>query len=804
MQVYFDVDRLFGHGKGPLLDQIRLNLEAVASERVSASGSTLPNQHEVSDTTLAWRFPAKFLSRAAGAAYSLFCMDWCGYGVEQRSPTEAAKWLRLSAENGYTLAMAQCAKLNHRLRIGLPEPLERSWLVLSVQNGCKPAMAALRARDPLAYAEARGYYKTRFWASCHGLSDRFISELQSANMSVFCEGKHPQASFTKYADNLLHCAAMIGAEVAVKYCLDAGRVGIDAINSRGETAFFLSCKSGHNRVSSLLLASGADPRVCNHFGENALHWLESFEDESVAEYAADLVRRGLDIHQQSRLDESFMDDTAREYLHRHVSGTPLHRAVEAGNSLLVGILLHLGADPSYGACGYTPLCHAVRNHDQGILEQLFDYPMSKGINDTLSNRSGSAVWTFISRAIRPQDRYLLLHYIHDGYHDFDTAHAILNFLIQKGASLAGGTYDAFYLAITRRDHAAVDFLLSRGYGDVSLQLPAPTASAVVTASRSPLSMAAVDLDLTMAEILLRHGADPESPTIWLAGTDSPETIPALHSLMRHAGGPRAIAFARILINAGANVNSVLRHDPRENPLSRALVHGCFDMASFLVSHGARIDSPAPRLELWPQATGLGLLAVCNMLDRSMYRAYNFLVTHPQANLPLWVRLDAETVFHSLFKAKEMLRRHIDPDNIADIFRVLRRRFPELETLLIRDICGWTALHHAVFTANLAGVRLLLGAGCDPRIRVKREPRRIWQHARGWMVGRDAADLTVEDAYEVLWEATELHEGRSAVDMARDGIYDEIPLPVRDDADELEEFTDRRRQITSLLSTYGVR
>ena len=804
MQVYLDVDRLFRGGKGPLPDQIRLNLEAVASKRDSASGVTLPDQHEVSDTKLAWRFPSKFLSRAAGAAYSLFCMDWCGYGVEKRSPTEAAKWLRLSAENGYTLAMALCAKLNHRLRIGLPEPLERSWLVLSVQNGCKPAMSALMARDPLAYAEARGYYKTRFWASCHGLSDRFISELQSANVSVCCEGKDPRASFTKYADNLLHCAAMIGAEATVRYCLDAGRVDLDAVNARGETAFFLSCKSGHGRVASLLLTSGADPRVCNHFGENALHWLESFEDESVAGYAADLVRRGLNIHQQSRLDESFMDDTVREYLHRHVSGTPLHRAVEAGNSLLVGILLHLGADPSYGACGYTPLCHAVRNHNQGILEQLFDYPMSKGINNTLSSRSSSAVWTFISRAIRPQDRYVLLHYIHDSYHDFGTAYAILNFLIQKGASLAAGTYDAFYLAITRRDHAAVDFLLSRGYGNVSLQLPASTASGAVTASQSPLAMAAADLDLNMAEILLRHGADPESPAIWLAGTNSPETIPALHILMRHGWGPKAIAFARILINAEANVNSVLRHDPRENPLSRALVQSCFDMASLLVSHGARIDPPAPGLGLCPQPTGLGLLAVCNMLDWSMYRAYEFLVTHPQANLPLWVRLDAETVFHSLFKAKEMLRRHIDPDNIAAIFRVLRRRFRELETLLIRDLYGWTALHHAVFTANLAGVRLLLEAGCDPRMPVRREPRRIWQHARDWMVGRDVADLTVEDAYEVFWEEFELHEGRSAVDMARDGVYDEIPLPVRDDADELEEFMDRRRQITSLLSAYGVR
>ncbi|KAK0616378.1 hypothetical protein B0T14DRAFT_497638 [Immersiella caudata] len=792
-RVYLDVDKFCSRGMGPLLGQTRSDLEKIASTREPISNSTLPDQG--SDARLAWRFPAKFCSRAAGAAYSLFRMHYYGYGVEE-SPTEAARWLRLSAENGYTLAMALCAKLNHRLRIGLPEPLVRAWLVLNAQNGSKPAMSALRARDALAYAEARSHYKARFWASCHGLSDQLISELQSPEASVSCQGKAPQASYTKYADNLLHCAAMIGAEAVVRYCLGAGCVDIDAANSRGETAFFLSCKSGHGRVASLLLTSGADPCVCNQFGENALHWLESFEDEDVAGYAADFVRRGLNIHQQSELDESFMDDTAREYWHRHVRGTPLHRAVEAGNSLLVGILVHLGADPTCGACGYTPLCHAVRNHDQDMIQQLFDYPMSKGINHILSSRNSSDAWTFISRAIRPRGRDLLLHYIHDEYHDVHTAHTVLNGLVQRGASLVAGTYDAFYLAITRRDHAAVDFILSCGHGNHSLQLKASAASAVAV-STSPLAMAAGDLDVKMAEILLRHGADPESPAVWLAGTDSPETIPALHMLMRHAWGANAIPFARALINAGANVNSVLRHDPRENPLSRALTQSCLDMASFLVSQGARIDPPVPGGEYAPP-TGLELFAICNTLDRSMYSAYELLATHPQAELPLWVRLDAVTVFHSLFKAKEMRRRHIDQDNIAAIFRVLRRRFPKLETLLIRDLSGWTALHHAVFTANLVGVRLLLEAGCDPMMQIRREPRRVWQYARGWMVGRDA-DFTVEDAYKTCWEDLELHEGRSAVDMASNGIYDEIPLPVRDDPDELDEFLNRRRQITSLLT-----
>lgn len=317
-------------------------------------------------------------------------------------------------------------------------------------------------------------------------------------------------------------------------------------------------------------------------------------------------------------------------------------------------------------------------------------------------------------------------------------------------------------------------------------------------SASPLALATLQLDVQMAEVLLRHGADPESAMIWLAGTSTPEAIPALHLLLKNAWGPEALSFAKLLVSAGANVNSVLPHDPRDIPLARALSQSFFDIASFLISQGARMDPPSPGHH-HPRVTGLALLAVNNILDRSLHSIYEFLISHPAADIPLWVRVNAETVFHSLFKTKEIYRRNIDADNIAAIFRVLKTRFPERETLLIRDIKGWTALHHAVFNANLVGVKLLLEAGCDPKAEIRRERERVWEFAKGLVTD----EVTVQEAYEMAWEELESNEGMSAVGMAREGVFEEVPLPVRDDPEEMEESLGRRKEIHHLLVGWEV-
>ncbi|KAK4158968.1 ankyrin repeat-containing domain protein [Cladorrhinum sp. PSN259] len=538
-------------------------------------------------------------------------------------------------------------------------------------------MSTLRTKDPGAFMEARSYYKTRFWAFCHGLTNDFISQLQVSDWQRFSADKDPRSGFTRLRDNLLHCAALVGSETVARYCLDAGNVDINAVNLRGETALFLSCKSGHSHIVKLLLARGANPCVCNCVSENVLHWLESFEDEDVAIYAAEFVRSGVNILQQSQLDEMFMENIAREYFHRYVPGT----------------------------------------------------------------------------------------------------------------------HDALHIAILRWDHITADFLLSHGYGKLSLQTPISSTRVAKPMSMFPLALATLHQDVQMANILLSHGADPESPMIWLAGTSSPQAIPALHLLLKTAWGAEAFSLAKLLVCFGANVNSVLPHDPRETPLSRALSERYFDIASFLISQGTYLNPPTPGHH--PQITGLALFAVNNILDRSLYSIYEFLIPHPDTDIPFWVRVNVETVFHSLFKTKEVYRRNLDADNIGAIFRMLRRRFPERESLMIRDIRGWTALHHAVFNANLAGVRILLEAGFDVKMAIRREKEKVWELVKGWVVGRDDG-VQVEEVYGEIWEEWGFYEGMSAMEMARKEIFEEVPLPVRDDPEEMGEFLERRREIGRLF------
>ncbi|KAK0725097.1 ankyrin repeat-containing domain protein [Lasiosphaeris hirsuta] len=807
-RIYLEISTLFAH-RGLLNSRVRPDLQVAARAQTAGRTGLPPASPQMGDPTLPWRFPSKFSSRPAGATYALFCMYFFGHGhghghdAERPSAAEAGRWLRLSAESGHTLAMALCARLNKQLGIGLPAAVEHSWLMLSAQNGSRPAMAALRNKDARGYVESRDIYKTRFWGLCHGLSEQLISDLLAMGAKfASSHGRNPRSSLSDHGDNLLHCAALMGSEAIVRHLLDAHGADVNAVNSRGETAFLLACKSGHGAVVDLLLDRGADATICNAYGDNALHWLDSFEHDAIAHYAADFVRRGLDINKVSRLDDSFADPIARRYLHRLVGGTPLHRAVEVGNMLLVDALLRLGADACHGDRGLTPVCRALKNHNADMARQLFSRPMSKDINTTIPNVDGTAAFTFLSRPIIDKKDAVLLHYIHDAYSHDDATKDIMAWLVRRGAKLAGGSHDALYLAVSRMDSSAAEFLLSAGYGNLTSQI---TLDDQLTAT--PLALAVMKGDARMVRTLLHHGADPESSMMRFPGIE-PEEFPALWLCVKDGCEANSLAVAAALIAAGANVNRAVQHDNRESPLSRALAQSHFDMSRLLIEHGAQVDHPPPTPppSFKPPVTVLKLLSSTNILDRGLYRAYEFLLAHPGADLPLWTVVGWETVFHSIFKTKEIRRRNIDPDNLGAIFHMVRRRFPNLSTLAARDIQGWTPLHHAVFYANTVGVRLLLSAGCDPRDQIVRDRKRVRAAVRMLFHANlvEYTEADVREMHEHLDEdVVHSHEGRSALDMARDDIFDEIPPSVRDVPDEYDEFVERRRDIKSLLASWGL-
>ncbi|MBI3441342.1 MAG: ankyrin repeat domain-containing protein [Proteobacteria bacterium] len=108
----------------------------------------------------------------------------------------------------------------------------------------------------------------------------------------------------------------------------AGRRGVC-----GNTALMWACQGGHVKVATVLLAAGADPKVTNMLGENALHLLQNFRTDDLAavDLAEQLVAAGADVNA------------------RNIWGaTPLMMALQSdqeGYLSVAGKLLELGADP---------------------------------------------------------------------------------------------------------------------------------------------------------------------------------------------------------------------------------------------------------------------------------------------------------------------------------------------------------------------------------------------------------------------------------------------------------------------------
>jgi len=664
-------------------------------------------------------------------------------------------------------------------------------------------MSTLKARDYGAFLECRRIYKTRFWALCSGVPSEVIDELQSTNHSQ--EERHlisvvgdPRSALSEYGDNLLHCAAMTGCAAAVHRCIDVYGMGVNDTNKRGETALFLAFRSGHKAVVDLLLNRGADPTIYNKYSENLMHWLGSFDDDSVIDDATKLVAGGLDLHQEAEKDESLMDSVAASYFHRTCPGTPLHRAVQLDNSFLVAVLLHLGADSGRVSHGGTPLCRAVMSHNLGILKLLLDFPLSRNINEAIWNVSRTASFTTLQKAIRDNHESERLFYTNDSYTPNCTKE-ILEILTRNGAGLLGGSQDTLFLALARRNYAATEFLLSSGSWDLEsqLQLSGRRGEADHVAG-TPLGLCVIARDGVLVDMLLRHGANPNGKIQRQWGTDPEAELSPLFICVTTGGGV-AERIARALIKAGADMEAFSLKDPRETPLSRALSFGYFRLASLLVEHGARLDgSPVAR---WPNYTPLKLLFIYNILDQSMYRAYEFLISHPAAHIPFWAEVNLETVFHSLFNVAERRRRNIDPNNIRAIFNLLRRQFPQHDITTLCAPSGWKLIHLAVYHVNLVGVQLLLEVGCDPRERIEIDYAQCWTLAKSFPQASES-DEKLQELYEEILEVMKkwrnIPEGTSAVDIARGDLFVEIPLFVRDNPDEYEEFQARRREIKRLL------
>jgi len=315
---------------------------------------------------------------------------------------------------------------------------------------------------------------------------------------------------------------------------------VNTLDDRGRTPLMLAANAGFEDVVERLLRDGADPHAVANDGANALHY------------------------------------GAAGGMYRH--SDPREFSVNIG---VVELLLDAGADASsVDRDGVTPIIGACT---AGSIETV-----------SLLREAGADI------TVKPDNsRGCLLRAVKSGQEAF-----IRWLIMESGASINAGT--ALSSALFKRDPEMFALLLELG-GDPVWLIQRDRPSLAVRLTGNTPQMTAMRESLIASgraarafaaggyrelQELGRGSPDPERLHHLLAMGVDPNAADqhantTLHSLARFATGSIGIAGARILIDAGANVDA-LGHDDR-TPLGVAANNGNLETLEFLISEGADVN-----------------------------------------------------------------------------------------------------------------------------------------------------------------------------------------------------------------------
>jgi ankyrin repeat protein len=374
----------------------------------------------------------------------------------------------------------------------------------------------------------------------------------------------------------------------------------------------------------------------------------------------------------------------------------LHWAIRADEVQIASLLLKAGADPNAETrLGVTPLYIAAQNGSAEIIKSL----LAAGANANKVDRA--------------------------------TGESILMTAIRSGST------------------ASVQALLSSG---------ADANAAEAQLRATPLMLAAEYGHADMVRALLDRGADlhartrtgatpePKLPCIDKAGCGShgvgiirgglPEQgirapIPGAMTPLMYAAREGHIDAAKLLIEAGADVNEVDKNDI--NPLLMAISNNHIDMARFLIDRGANINA----VDSYGRTP---LFAAIEMRDVDLhYVTFQHMVTED----------DRKVIFDFI---AFLLDRHVDPNIRVKEVPPLRRWMYLLGgSLAWVDFTGQTPFILASLSGDMATMRLLLQHGADPKIHTFQGTNALMAAAGvNWVV-----DQTFTEGEKSLLEAVKL-------------------------------------------------
>ena len=347
-------------------------------------------------------------------------------------------------------------------------------------------------------------------------------------------GADPNGSVLAHGETALMMAARSGSVDAVRVLLDHG-AQVNAVEDlRGTTAIMWAAEQGHAAVIQLLAVRGADVRaqskVLTPPGRRGLGYANSNVVFGATGRAAPKVpsKGGL---------------------------TPLHFAAREGSLESVRALLAAGADPGQTAVdGSSPLMVAVQNGAWDVARFLLDH----GANPNVANTKG---WTplYLAVKIRNQEATAVPGPSTVGALDFIQA------LLERGAN--------------PNLRIVAETEVHQGMSALWLKEPGAT----------PLLRAALCGDLTVVRLLLKHGADPQIPTL---DHTTPLMVAAgvgwAEGMTHEYSEDETVELVKLLLDLGSDVNAA--NDHGITPLHGAAYKGSNKAVQLLVDRGAKLDA----------------------------------------------------------------------------------------------------------------------------------------------------------------------------------------------------------------------
>jgi ankyrin repeat protein len=417
-----------------------------------------------------------------------------------------------------------------------------------------------------------------------------------------------------------------------------------------------------------LLNAKADVNAAQGDGMTALHWAATQAD---ADLVATLLRAGADVRKTTRLG----------------GYTPLHLAATAGAAPIIDLLASAGASVGMPtATGATPLMLAATSGHTDAVRTLLD----RGADpNAVESTNGETALMFASADDRADVVALLLK--RGARADRISAVTDLTNAMPPEERLQQEIREAQ----TARSAAATGGKPAGSSAAPASAMPAAAASAdkATPANTDKKGVAGITRGYTYDELLGKQGG-----------------FTALHFAARQG----AMRTVQALVDAGANVNEPSAGD-HTTPLVMATINGQFDIAKYLLDHGA---SPA----LDTDAGMTPLFAVLNIewAPKSFY-------PQPRA------QLQQHTAYLDLMQV--LLDKGADPN--ARLKRKIWYTQYNFDLLRV-DETGATPFWRAAYASDTAAMKLLIEYGADPNIPTTKPAGRV----RGVEVDREAEPTDV--------------------------------------------------------------